>query len=241
MLGEERSPKGRRRFERPDEEILDQLKRSRRAGWFMLFGCLVCIVSSVVLVFLGRVGAIPPIAAEYSTAAIVIVWVLATIFRFRHFPPPLEANEERILRKRIDSIQSVWRWLTVFCVGIAVMTTFGTSRMLGPVNSSHPLLALFAGSTFVFVILLYSLMVFYGPGYLDGSYRVINDELARALHARAFKAGYLALMVMLGGVLLTVLYRPALTIPALCWTLFAGFAMPALYYVILQWRAGSGD
>jgi hypothetical protein len=49
------------------------------------------------------------------------------------------------------------------------------------------------------------------------------------------------LMFMLGGVLLATLYRPALTIPALCWVLYAGFAIPTLYYVILQWRIGSGD
>lgn len=235
-------PNSRRRsFGRSDEEIIDQLKRSHRVAGFMLLGLLVCLVASVVLVFGGPAIAVPRAVGEYLAAATLIVWALAVLRFSRRINPPPEANEERFLRKRIDAFQGTWRWLTVYIGGIAFTTTFAISGGLQRTHSLHPPLAQFAGSIFVFVILLYSFGVFYGPGYLSGSFRIINDELARALHARAFKAGYLALMVMLGGVLLVALYRPALIIPALCWVLFAGFALPTLYYVILQWRTGSGD
>jgi hypothetical protein len=246
MQGEEPSfrdiSKNRRRpFERPDEEIIEQLNRSHRAMWLVLLGLLVCFVPSAILVFIGRAGVLPLAVGEYFGAATLVVWFLAVFLWIgRRMAPPPEANEERILRKRIDSIQSFWRWFTVFFVCIAFTTTLSLSGALERIHSSHPIPAFIVGVTFVFVILLYMLMTFYGPGYFNRSLRVANDELARALHARAFKAGYLVLMVMLGGVLLATLYRPALTIPALCWVLYAGFAIPTLYYVILQWRAGAG-
>jgi hypothetical protein len=243
MQGEGPSAKDNRRrsFERPNDEILAQLKHSHRAMWFVLLGLLICLIASVVAVFAGRVGSVPLVVGEYFGAATLVVWFLAVFLWIgRRIAPPPEANEERILRTRIDSIQSVWRVMTVFFVFFAFTTTFSVSGGLVRINPHHPALALFAGAVLVFVILLYMLAVFYGPGYLNSGLRIVNDELALALQARAFKAGYLVLMVMLGGALLADLYRPALIIPTLCWMLFAGFAMPTLYYVILQWRTGSG-
>jgi hypothetical protein len=244
MQGDRLSAKSNRRwsFERSDEEIIDQLKRNDRAGRFMILGFLVSLVSSIVLFLMGRFGAVPLAIAEYLAAAPLIVWVLATIFLFgRNFAPAPEANEERILRRRIDATQSVWRWIMVSSLFTALMTTVSTSVSLGRLNTRYPLLALFAGASLAIVILVYSLAAFYGPRYLGRKYRFASDELDRALHARAFKAGYLAMMIMVAGALPAILYRPALTGPALCWLLFAGFAIPTLYYVILQWRAGSGD
>ena len=233
---------GRRAFERSDEEIIDQLKRNDRAGRFMILGFLVSLVSSIVLFLMGRFGAIPLVVAEYLAAAPLIVWVLATIFLFsRKFAPTPEADEDRILRKRIDAIQSVWRWIMLSSVFTAFVTTCTTSFALGRPNIRYPLVTLFVGTSLAIVILVYSLAAFYGPRYLGRKYRIASDELDQALHARAFKAGYLALMIMVAGTLPAILYRPALTGPALSWLLFAGFAIPTLYYVILQWRAGSGD
>jgi len=233
---------GRRSFERSDEEIIGQLKRNDRVSRFMILGFLVSLVSSVVLFLMGRFGAIPPVVAEYLAAAPLIVWVLATIFLFsRNFAPAPEADEERILRKRIDAIQSVWRWIMLSSVFTTFVTTCTTSFALGRPNIRYPLITLFVGASLAIVILVYSLAAFYGPRYLGRKYRIASDELDQALHARAFKVGYLAMMIMAAGALPAILYRPALTGPALSWLLFAGFAIPTLYYVILQWRAGSGD
>jgi hypothetical protein len=228
-------------LERSDEEILNQLKHSHRAMWFMVLFLLVCLVLSAVLVFAGPVG-VSRATAEYFAAGALILWVLVAVFWFgRRIAPPPEANEERILRKRIDAMQNGWRLTMVFFVCMAFTTTFSLSRALEHAHSLRPVAAMIVGSTLAFVLLLYSLAAFYGPGYLNVSLRIVNDELARALHARAFKAGYLALMVMLACALPTILYRPALVGPTLCWVLYAGFAIPTLYYVILQWRAGIGE
>jgi hypothetical protein len=242
MLDGPSAPKNRRGFpERSDEEILAQIRRSHRAMWFVLLGLLLSLIASAAAVFAGRIGIVPPAAVEYFGAATLIVWFLAVFFPFsRRFNPPPEANEERILRKRIDAFESYWRVMAVALVFFAFTTTFGISGSLVRLSSRYPVLALFGGGVLVLVVLLYMLAVFFGPGYLNSRLHVVNDELVRALHARAFKAGYLALMIMLGGALLAGLYRPALIIPTLCWVLFAGFAMPTLYYVILQWRAGAG-
>ncbi|HTW33407.1 MAG TPA: hypothetical protein VMD53_02230 [Rhizomicrobium sp.] len=236
------APKNRSGFpERSDAEILEQLKRSQHAVWFVILSLMGCLVASGAVVFAGYVGAVPPVVGEYFGAATLIVWFLAVFLRLsRRINPPPEANEERILRKRIDALQSRWRLMAVFFVLFAFTTTFSVSRALEQLSARYPALALLGGSIFVFVILLYALVAFYGPRYLDSNHRVINDELSHALLARALKAGYLLLMFMVGGVLLAILYRPALAVPVLCWALFAGFAMPTLYYVILQWRTGSG-
>jgi membrane protein YdbS with pleckstrin-like domain len=243
MQGDRPSAKDNRRrsFERSDEAVINQLKRNDRVWRFMILGFLVSLVSSIVLFLMGRFGVVPQVIAEYLAVAPLIVWLLATIYLFgRNYAPAPESYEERILRKRIDAVQSVWRWIMVAAVFTAFTTTLSTSFALGR-NIRYPLLALIAGGSVAIVILIYALAAFYGPGYLGWKYRIASDELDRALHARAFKTGYLAMMIMVAGTLPVILYRPALTAQALCWVLFVGFAMPTLYYVILQWRVGSGD
>jgi hypothetical protein len=37
--------------------------------------------------------------------------------------------------------------------------------------------------------------------------------------------------------LLATILRPDLALAALAWALYAGFALPTLYYVIADWRA----
>ncbi|MDR3454976.1 MAG: hypothetical protein P4L96_19610, partial [Rhodoferax sp.] len=58
------------------------------------------------------------------------------------------------------------------------------------------------------------------------------------LRARAARLGYWALMVAVASALLIAVWRPDLTLRVLAWALYAGFAIPALYYVIADWRAG---
>jgi hypothetical protein len=76
-----------------------------------------------------------------------------------------------------------------------------------------------------------------GPG-INGR-EFINDEFVSALRARTMRFAYMLTMLLLVGVLLVVLWWPELTLTALCWALYAGFALPAIYYVIADWRAAS--
>ena len=237
----------RRSFKRSDEEIIDQLKRNDRAGRFMILGFLVSLISSVVLVLMGRFGAVPRVVAEYLAAAPLIVWVLATIFLFgRQFAPAPEADEERILRRRIDSIQSRWRWIIVVAVFTAFTTTFSTSFALGRPNIRYPLLAPFAGASLAVVILCASQLaaLLWSPAARAATHSDCRRANFRSAPARARLQGRISCDDDHGcrrasGV--SCIKSPRLTGPALCWLLFAGFAIPTLYYVILQWRAGAGE
>jgi hypothetical protein len=74
-----------------------------------------------------------------------------------------------------------------------------------------------------------------------GARNLPDDEFDSALRARTIRFGYMLVLLLLGAVFQVALWRPDWTLTALAWALYAGFALPAFYYVIADWRASRGD
>jgi hypothetical protein len=86
---------------------------------------------------------------------------------------------------------------------------------------------------------LFSVLMMVGPGWFSRElHAILNDDFIRDLRARAMRLGYLTMMVAVTAALLTAIWRPDFALPALAWALYAGFAIPTLYYIIADWRAG---
>lgn len=162
------------------------------------------------------------------TGVVVAVAVLA-IWRAR------SSCSAESLRQHIDEHHRRWRFLTCALLCFALNGTLWTSEIVAPLKPA----AVMRLGAHVFMLLMLALLVCFGPGFLRKVYReTLNDELTRALRARALRLGYLTAIVVLAASFLLTVYNPVITTAVMSWGLFSTIAVPALYFVILDWRAG---
>jgi len=225
-----------------DVEIIARERRSYRRGLALfpvglLLGLAVMGGFSWALIS----GLVPKWFSESAlapiTLALVIILLIVTAFRI-FARPPKEAMSKRILRKQIDDHQKRSR---IFYILIAVMALELGTLPLFPhfrnpgVNSTLWL----PHASFVFVALMSALILCFGPGFLKAAFRnAVNDELTRALRARAIRLGFLIAVAGLGASYLAALYKPEWNVFVLSPVIASVIAVPALYFVILDWRAG---
>ena len=225
-----------------DEEIIARERRSYRRGLALfpvglLFGFAVMGGFTWALIS----GLVPKWFSESALEPITLALVISLmiVLAFRIFArPPKEAISERILRKQIDDHQKRSRF---FYILIAVMALeFAALPGIPFVQSpgSNSTLWLINGS-FIFAIMGAALLICFGSGFLSASFRnALNDELTRALRARAIRLGYLIAVAGLGAAYLAALYKPEWSVFVLSPVIAAVIAIPALYFVFLDWRAG---
>jgi hypothetical protein len=118
----------------------------------------------------------------------------------------------------------------------------GFMRVLPVLRAAH-LLQTLAGPFITGMMLLLAFILSAGPRWSGqpGSTALPDDEFDRALRTRMMRFGYIVVMLVLSAVFLVALWQPALTLTVLIWALYAGFAVPALYYVIADWRASRAN
>jgi magnesium-transporting ATPase (P-type) len=228
-----------------DDEIVAKLDAGDRAnGWMALVLLGLPVVLAVLFAaafFTGHTALLESDGAQIAIGVLFAMAILLSFIRFRrHFRSEayLESLEPRILRRRIDRFQRTWRWVLATLIGSSCLTIISTSYALGRSGPNNRPLTLLVAGGFVFVIALFSAMVFSGLGWHDRDiYRILNDDFIRALRARAARLGYVTLMAAVASALLIATWRPDLTLRVLAWALYAGFAVPALYYIIADWRA----
>jgi hypothetical protein len=68
-----------------------------------------------------------------------------------------------------------------------------------------------------------------------------EEEITRALRARALRLGYATLVVVLVLVIAAAALAPTHLMAALAWGLFAGIAVPILAYVVFDWLSDRGE
>ncbi len=229
-----------------DDEIIAKLNAiDRSVGWAVL--ALVGTLVTLLAVFAGAffTGHAALLQSEGVQIAVGIlfaaaIFVLALRIGQRSQPQAyLESMEPRILRRRIDAHHRYWRWTLLSCIFTSFWSAMSLGHAFAHVGPDNRFWALLAGAMFIPVIALFSAMLIVGPGWISRDmHRILNDDFIRALRGRAERLGYAALMIAVAGALLVAIWRPALTLPVLSWALYAGFAIPALYYVIADWRAG---
>jgi hypothetical protein len=138
---------------------------------------------------------------------------------------------------RIDEFQTQQRRIqiaiTVLIMGFGAMAIFHPLHHDGTVDRDFSiefaLLAVAAAATATF-----------GVGFLRrGCRTAANDELVRALRARAVQIGYMLAMIGLSAVYMLWVFRPDLMTVALPAALLVGIVAPTGYFLIAERRANS--
>jgi hypothetical protein len=227
------------------DDIAAKIEAGDRIAWRMvwvLIGPTVLLIAAFATAFVtGQTTLLQSEAAQIVIGVLFAACIVyaASLVR-RRFRPDIyvDASDPRIIRRRIDAHQRSWR--LSLCVGI--LSTFPSFLSLGVgfnrLEHANRLLALAAGGTLIVTtaLLLGPLMI--GPGWLDRGLRdILNDEFMRDLRGRAMRLGYLIMVVAVAAALMATIWRPDFALASLAWALYAGFAIPALYYVIADWRA----
>lgn len=225
------------------DETFATLQFSGHANIVAVLGLLTsCVLLALVILApgaVGRAGLIGNQSVQYLIAAVLGAWVvLAFVYFFKHGTPQ-EADDKRLARRQIDLHQSRWRWMILLNVVTSFLCVFSLNSTLLEIARSNRIYAVAAGAILVLLAIVLTMMVSVGPVWSARS--LLNDEFVRALRAKATRLGYFTLTILTSGAFLTALIQPDLAIPVLSWSLFGGFAIPAVYYVVADWRSDRSE
>lgn len=231
-----------------DDEILARIAASQRVMWRLVWtllgglGLIVAVVAA--LVFTGHAAWQQNVWFQAGVAAVMVALFLYVIVMMgRHFVPPEAAMGPTFARRRIDAHQRRWRWALLSNLLVGLFLAYNQWHALNDFAAlGDDRMRLLLGLGFGLYPLLMVAILTVGPrwqslGQLELA-KWVDDEFSLALRARTLRVGYVFAMVLLAAVFVVTLWRPALTLTVLCWGLFAGAAVPTLYYVIADWRAG---
>lgn len=233
-------------IEPSDDDIETRIQASNRVMWrlvWVLSGGLALVVAiAIALVVTGLAAWQRNGWFQMAVAAVVgALFLYVVVMMARHHVPPIEAMNPRFARRRIDAQQRRWRWAILGNVFVGAGFAFSQSQALQVTTRLNDTTRVGLGLLFCLLPLLMVAILTVGPrwqcfGKSDLGV-LVDDEFAVALRARTMRIGYVVAMILIAAVLLVTLWQPALTLTVLCWALFAGSAVPALYYVIADWRA----
>jgi hypothetical protein len=138
---------------------------------------------------------------------------------------------------RIDQFQTQQRRIliaiTILVAGFGLMAIFHPVFHGGAVSRDFSI-------EFALLAFMTAAVATFGVGFLRRGCRTAsNDELARALRARATQIGYILAMLGLSAGYMLSIFRPDLTIVALPVALLVGVIAPAGYFLIADWRMNS--
>ncbi|GAA0532428.1 uncharacterized membrane protein (DUF485 family) [Rhizomicrobium palustre] len=216
---------------RSDEEIaaeemrkLDGHSRTTALGLVFWIGLALLLVLALNFAPAGISG---HVAWWLPLGILILVWGAILLYRrrFRAAPEKLSPNVEGRL---IEHYARRQRWSVLFVIAMT-LTLLAETATTAPWSDR----ALFAST-----ILIAALSLVLGPGFLDRHYRAANnDELSRALRARAAAIGYLVAAAALVTNYLVQALAPAVLPLAMRLSLAAIVIIPTLYYLIADWRA----
>lgn len=228
-----------------DDEVVAKLDASDRAVTRMLLTLAAALLLLVAIYaaayFTGEAALVQSQSFQIAIGVLFAAGVVIVMARFgSKFRPDAasDASGPRIVRRRIDAHHRYWRWSLVS--GLVATSSWGLNfNRLADFAREDRGLALVAGGTMIFVMALFSVLTIAGPGWFSRDlHAILNDEFIRDLRARTARLGYLTMMAAMAAALFAAIWRPDLAQPALAWAFYAGFAIPVLYYVIADWRAG---
>lgn len=230
-------------FENNDDKILDRIKTRDRMTWRMVgvltSGITLVFAAMATAIFSGHAALVTSTWGQIVIAAVVgALFVYAFVTVVKYSIQSTEAGSPRLVHRRTDIHQRRWRQsilLNVIMMFFAVMVLPAAFQVL----RVAPQVLLLLGAFIAGFTLLLALIVSAGPGW-PGAHERLNDEFDSVLRARMMRFGYILALLLLCAVLQVALWQPDLTLTALVWALYAGFAIPALYYLITDWRASRG-
>jgi len=223
-----------------DERIARAKRRFREALLAIPLTCVVGAVLGFVFAQADQAGFFRRLGlseAESQTALFGFVGAMSVailIFAVVRYWTPRIEREPAFLRKDMDNIHQRWRWLTLLLSAVSVLNT--NNFVFAPQDQG-----LFSSVAVVFALFALALMVCFGPGFLSKAYReTLNDELMRTQRAKAARLGYLLALLGVAGLYFVQRDRPEIAGPAAMAILCAICVIPALYFVILDWRSEGG-
>jgi len=229
-----------------DDDVMAKIeardRATRRMIWFLLAPAVLLAVAFAAAFVTGQTALLQSQTVQIVIGALFAACILFVVLRLgRQFRPDISvaAADPRIIRRRIDAHHRTLR--TYLCIGIVstVPSLLGLRGAFNRLEHVDRFLALVVAGATILSIAAFLVPLIIGPGgWLDRERRdILNDEFMRALRARAMRLGYLTTIVAVVAALIATLWRVDLAVPSLAWALYAGFAIPALYDVIADWRA----
>jgi hypothetical protein len=232
------------RFDQPSvDQIIAAKAQQRRAMFIFLASFVLLIVAAGLLLLATRTDVIPIWLLNALVAALFLAWLGFILFRIKPTVSILSSviTDEAYQRKTIDTHQRNARyWLLYLLVYILGMGFLFSHVILK--NSSVPPILVPFGFAFAIVVLLGVLGVAYGFGLFSLEYDLAgNDELSRAQRAQATQLGYVFTVMGFCATLIAAITRPQLGIALLPSAIATAVAVPGLYLLFLEWRAGPSD
>ena len=211
----------------------------RRVAWILPGGIAVIGAAMAAAAFSGHAALVSSMRGQIVIGAVAgALFVYALVMIAKCNIAPTELDSPRLVHRRMDSNQRAWRRSILFTVVMMFVALMSFQRAFPVLRAAH-LLQTLAGPFVTGMMLLLVFILSVGPGWSGppGSTGLPDDEFDRALRTRMMRFGYIVVMLVLSAVFLVALWQPALALTALIWALYAGFAVPALYYLVADWRA----
>jgi hypothetical protein len=161
--------------------------------------------------------------------------VLAVVTFLRRYQPIAEIARPSVQDRLVD--HDTRRQRGTLAGAVLIVLFLGLTQPDAPTGQGPGMG--FTQIAFVLIVLAAALMVVWGPGFLNPRFRrASSDEFSKALRGRAAALGYMVAMAVLGIDFCISEFAPVHTAEAIPLSLAAAFVVPALYYVIADWRAG---
>ena len=222
-----------------DTEIIAQDERSHRAALLTLASVAISMVTVFLILYAGQRNLFSMWWANVLATVVFFAWLLIVLTHIKPWSEvPVDGFDEAYLRKTIDVQHRRWRFVILsLLLNVCVIAASLTISILRLRNEGF-FLSLIA-AMYAFMALMAVLAISFGPGFLvPSNRRALNDELTRAQQARTAKFGFILAVVAMCGVLVAAAYKPHWGLAALPGAIAAVIALPGIYFLILQWRAG---
>jgi hypothetical protein len=212
----------------------------RRTVRVLTSGIALLAAAMATAVYSGHAAQVTSVWGQTVISAVVValfVYAFVMIGKYHHLRAT-EADSPRLAHRRMDSKGRDWRFMILLNVVVMFFVTLGLAGWFQALRPAPQVLLLFEAFFAGFMLLL-AFILSAGPGWQ--STELVHDEFDSALRARMMRLGYILVLLLLGAVYAVALWQPDLTPAIVIWALYVGFAVPALYYLIGDWRASRGD
>jgi len=160
--------------------------------------------------------------------------VLMIVLFWRRFRPIAEIARHDVQNKLIDEDTRQQRGILALMIPLVLFLSLAQPDL--PTTRGPGMW--YTQISFVLIVLAAALMVIWGPGFLDPRYRrASNDEHSKALRGRAARFGYIVAIAALCAEFCISQFASVYAAEAIPLLIAVSITLPALYYVIADWRA----
>jgi hypothetical protein len=170
---------------------------------------------------------LPPETGEQLIVAVPLVVTICLALALRYFvgPPPASRNETVVRRTADRHYARLRRYYPIAVAAIAV-----------PLFSTQVRTLTFY--TLIVAMAVQTLVILRGFGWSRSFRRGLDDELTRALRAKALRFGHGLAAAILIVACIYARYRPVSADSLLLQILFITSVTPVLYFLFLEWQSG---